>query len=407
MSKVIKDLKRFSNRMKKDIELYELIEKYLTGALSGEEKIAFENQISKNPELANSVEDQRLLAELIEEGTLLEIRNSIQMIHEENPGGAKGGITVGRILLISAIVFIASLILYTLFFNDTGKKNFEPPAMDHPIVDSTSTEDQKSVTEEIPVESQHELEQTEQQDEPNKNNQRETIKENNQLKSDGPVASRMEEKKDLKTEPDTLSISEVPGKEKVIDSMEKEIRDDKPVNVFQEDSINCDTVIIQADIQTEESCKERATGKMVVKVSSGRGALPPYSISIDNGRNYQYKSIINKLMPGNYIVWLKDRNNCLSEVGSYLIGSVVCDYEFIFAPDKGERWEIPTKNQSGTITIYSKQGTLVFTQRFEEGEIITWDGNSLNGNSQSMGVYRFILELDDNKPVVGNVTIVR
>ena len=221
------------------------------------------------------------------------------------------------------------------------------------------------------------------------------------------MANKKEETKDPILESDTVSKPDKLNNS-IDDSTDlKENLNKAPINQIYKDSINCDTVFIQADAQIEESCEERATGKIVVKVSSAKGALPPYSVSIDNGRSYQSQSIIDRLMPGNYTIWLKDKNNCQMKVGSYLIGSMICDYEFIFAPDKGERWEIPSKDRNGILKIYSKQGKLVYTQNFDEGQQYYWDGTSLNRNPQPMGVYRFIMEFDNDEPVVGNVTIVR
>ena len=185
------------------------------------------------------------------------------------------------------------------------------------------------------------------------------------------------------------------------------INPENPIISQTIDSINCDTVAIVANVETVESCEERASGRLLVKIESEKGTVPPYFISIDYGKNYKQLTQVVDLYPGNYSVWLKDNNNCLSKIGNFLVGSKVCDYDFIFAPDKGERWRVPTKEKSGTLSIYTKQGMLVYTEDFIEGQEFYWDGHSLNDIPQPMGVYRFILKFKDGEPIVGNVTIVR
>ncbi len=392
--------------MKKDIELYEQIEKYLTGNLSGEEKLAFERQISSNPEIELALENNRQLANLIEESTLLEIRDSIQNIHNQNPGGKGRGFSGKKAIFFSAIIVVTAIFISTLFFNRSNRNNSDTLVPQVPIVDSTSNE--KDIDE----------------------NRR--VAENNSVNPKKPVKSEGTTKNQIKPEnevPEPISTAVPKTAETTYDKEKKAkakspdipdsimhtspalpqppIEDKAPLPISSRDSVDCDTVQISADIQTDVSCEERATGKISIWISSMKGAEPPLSYSIDNGKNFKYESQLVDLLPGNYIVWLKDKNNCLTKAGSYLIGSIICDYEFIFAPDKGERWEIPTKNQNGTIKIYTRQGTLVFTQLFEEGEIIEWDGSSQNGIPQSMGVYRFILEIKNEEPIFGNVTIVR
>lgn len=391
--------------MKKDIELYELIENYLNDNLSLEERSAFEARISNDRDLASMVENHRQLSTLIEESTLLEIRDTIQKIHNENPGGGGSGFTGKRIVLYSAIAFVAILTSWILIQTNNKKTTSSTPFETQIVSDSIEVAEKHGLTEqqvisaiesevtreEIDKEEEYNIPAEKSERSPNENTPRETEEEKI------PVSE---------AETDKTAVSQEQN-EPATEVIQQTSKADKPGITHIMDSVNCDTVVISAEVLTEESCEERATGKLLVKIESNKGATPPYFVSIDNGRNFIKKTQIVDLYPGNYSVWLKDNNNCLSKIGNFLVGSKVCDYEFIFAPDKGERWKIPTMNRTGILRIYTKLGVLIFTQNFEAEDELLWDGISLNGIPQPMGVYRFILEFNTGEPIIGNVTIVR
>lgn len=404
-SKATEDIRKYSNSMKKDIELYELIENYLNDNLTAEERSAFETRISNDLDLASTVENHRQLSALIEEGTLLEIRDTIQKIHNENPGGGSSGITGKRIVLYSAIAFITILTSLILIQTNNRKPKSSSPLKTQIVSDSIEISDNSGLADQqvtSAIESIINKEQIEEQKE-NK-----IPIESIERSPNEKILYETEEEKATVSEAETDKTAIPQEQNAPATEVSQQIsKADKPAASHLMDSVNCDTVVISAEVLTEESCEERATGKLLVIIESNKGATPPYYVSIDNGRNFQQNSQIVDLYPGNYSVWLKDKNNCLSKIGNFLVGSIVCDYEYIFAPDKGERWKVPTGDESGVLRIYTKQGGLIYTQNFEIGQELLWDGSSLNGNPQPMGVYRFIIEFNTGEPVIGNVTIVR
>ncbi len=173
------------------------------------------------------------------------------------------------------------------------------------------------------------------------------------------------------------------------------------------DSVDCSRVVISAEVEIEESCEQRPTGKISIVKSSIRGGNPPYGVSVDNGKNFYSSFVFGELPPGNYILWLKDKYNCLTNAGSYWISSIDCNYDFVFAPDKGELWKVPNNENTGNLKIYNQQGKLVFNNRIDYSGAYLWDGRSSVGSSLPMGVYQFILELDNKDLLIGNITIVR
>jgi gliding motility-associated-like protein len=106
-------------------------------------------------------------------------------------------------------------------------------------------------------------------------------------------------------------------------------------------------------------------------------------------------------------VFIKDANNCFSKLGDILIKAIDCSYEYVFSPDKGEVWKIPTKESAGEIKIFNKQGKLVYSAEFDMPGDYEWDGRTNSGGELPMGAYLFVLKLRDNETLKGNVTIVR
>jgi hypothetical protein len=391
--------------MKNEIELYELIERYLGGTLTAEEKFAFEIRLSSDPEFEQTVEKHRQLSELIEEGTLLEIRDSIRKIHHGSNGGAKSFFSGKRLIFLSVIIIsgiiITALLLHNSERQDQGLPGRIVPALDSPHADQYSEKDyeeENTKAEARAVGSKTESKVKYQSEKPEK-----AVCRKDQVFKD-------DQSKENETEIENKHLPEIPGM--IADSNQPEntiipMPIAKSVLAVNTDSVNCDTVSISADIYTEASCEERSTGKIRVSNISARGALVPFSVSVDDAENFQMKYEIVDLPPGIYPVWMKDRNNCLSKIGNFLVGSITCDYEYIFAPAKGEQWDIPSNEKSGVLKIHSKQGILVYSLLLEEGNRYQWDGNSTDGAPQPMGVYRFIIEFNEGDPLHGNVTIVR
>lgn len=75
--------------MRKDIDKYEKIEKYLKNELSKEERRAFEHELSLNDDLVKEVKKHQAIHELIVDHALLELKGKMQQI-EQNLKHGKG-----------------------------------------------------------------------------------------------------------------------------------------------------------------------------------------------------------------------------------------------------------------------------------------------------------------------------
>ena len=69
---------------------------------------------------------------------------------------------------------------------------------------------------------------------------------------------------------------------------------------------NPPALIVEVDVQ-DVICHEGNTGKIVAQATGG---TKPYSFSLDNENWYDSRNVFDKLTDGNYIVYVKDYNNC-------------------------------------------------------------------------------------------------
>lgn len=67
------------------------------------------------------------------------------------------------------------------------------------------------------------------------------------------------------------------------------------------------TCLLDAEINTSDPSPSSQNGVMLIQPSNG---LAPYSYSIDNGNTFQSSNIFTSLSPGNYLVVVRDQNNC-------------------------------------------------------------------------------------------------
>jgi hypothetical protein len=377
--------------MRKEIELYERIESYIAGRLTEEEILSFEKQMGENPSLAEEVEKHRSIQNILHEGSLLEIRESLQKIHLENPGGAgdflrKPG---NYLIMLGALLITTSILLLTLKRSEPTVQEIpgEPPSQDR-LQENVPEVSESIKSREVFTPAALSEQSTKAQKAPEKSLEQPVPEETLPVKSEKqPEVSVQESGKESKT-----GINQEP---------EEEVLPDLPAVP------DCDTIILSAEILLEKSCFGKATGSLRIIEGSPEGGTPPYLASIDDGLNFYPKEEFQKLLPADYRVWLKDANNCRTLLGRFRIESVDCSYEYVFAPLKEERWKVPTKDLEAVLKIYNQQGVLVFQRRIGPGEEYNWDGKSMNGNDLSMGMYPFILEFNGGEHFAGAVTIVR
>jgi hypothetical protein len=170
---------------------------------------------------------------------------------------------------------------------------------------------------------------------------------------------------------------------------------------------DCNEIIIEASFTSNISCNNEPTGSIVIDRQSVRGGAPPYAFSL-NQKIFADTSVFSALYPGSYSLFARDINDCVSMLGTAIIGSEDCTYQAAFAPLRGETWMVPVdENRIGTLFIYSKEGNVVYSIPVNGNETTVWSGETLSGQGLPMGLYQFEIRYDDGNRFIGNVTIVR
>ena len=67
------------------------------------------------------------------------------------------------------------------------------------------------------------------------------------------------------------------------------------------------TCMLTAEINISEPTTSNQNGIMLIQPSNGLG---PFSYSIDNGNNFQSSNIFTGLSAGNYLIVVRDKDNC-------------------------------------------------------------------------------------------------
>lgn len=387
--------------MKKEIEINERIESYLNGTMPAAEKESFEQLMQEDSFLAQQVDLHRQLHDVIAEGAYLHVKSELKSIHLQKVKISK---TARRITGYGIGGLIIGIVLLLVIKNVIGTK--EP-------VDENNVIPAEQITT-IPV-----PEATIKMDTP-AGEKESIISREDITRVDEPgdetrpsvaLPEEIPEEKALaETEPvpvenkDSFRINNlIPAFEPAVPSVQDDIAAGSDDNV----AFDCSKITIEASFTSEVSCNNKPTGSIVINRKSITGGMPPYTFSI-NQAAYIDTVMFASLYPGSYTIYAKDANDCISRLGTAMIGIKDCTYEDIFSPLKGDTWTIPVdRNKEGILTIYSKSGAVVYSIRVSGSETNIWNGETISGQVLPMGLYQFEITYDDGSRFAGNVTIVR
>jgi gliding motility-associated-like protein len=389
--------------MKSEVEKYEKIEQFLAGALSREEHRIIEELINADPNFAKEVEQHQAIINFIFDSSFAEVKEQIRTIHEDkihSKNIRKRRLKLGLNIIIG--LTLIGVLLYLILADKKEKDLISPPIRlsESIVVPGYKPNDHTDIKEEH-IDSRSPESSNQSQTIPTINSFPEIAAEINQDNSLTEFQVNQLQVEDKKSNPAfTVSVTDsvLLGRK-----LSQRDEDDAPIP----ESYDCSQVNLFADIRTEKSCDNEPTGVLAIDDSSVIGGAAPYEFSIDDRASYQSESYFGNLSANQYKVWMRDKNECISFLGTFLIESIICSYNDIFAPEKGEKWEMPNREQPCRIQIYNQNGARVFEGSYDFPGRHTWDGNSINGKPLPMGTYTFLINFQDQRTFKGNVTIVR
>jgi biopolymer transport protein ExbD len=386
-----------------DIEKYEQIERFLTNRLSEEERIALEISAVSDAQLAGAIERHRQVVHFVNTSMYLGIREKIGEIHTKRSRKAKirkSGIKT--VTLIAVVLIILSAILFFMLNNNRQKSTVKPQLP--PASHEEQPIQNKGVSSSIPKPPNNTLQNVRAGSACNPDSLSKIQSTENHGEEKQLIRQNTLQLNPIRQEESTIDISHILTKTEHPEQPQEQITQQ---NILQENSFDCSQVSIFAEVTLEPSCENEATGTIAVAKTTISGGTPPYSLSIDNQKSYQTKLKYSALSPNHYSVWIRDDNECSTCLGTFTVGNVRCGYQDIFAPDKGELWEIPNKGMACKMLIYNQNGALVVEADYDLPGSYFWDGRNALGEIQPMGVYTFLLRFEDSTSLQGNVTIIR
>ncbi|HVD96851.1 MAG TPA: hypothetical protein VNB90_01520 [Cytophagaceae bacterium] len=359
-------------------EKYEQIELYINRQLSPQEQEAFEAAMNRDPELKQEVELYREAQSIMIDQGVLEVKMQLRNIHQKELRRMRGR----KYFLGGAVLVIVSATLSYLYFTN--------PA-------TTKTEEKNNTVADTSV----------------------TVQENTRVISSLPANSNMvttspERKANTSSLPvtsinttitDTTSTAPVPAEEKRSNPENTSSTSPEPIVNTAPQGTNC-AGTITGEVGITSTCKNESSGKIVVTLNSLRGGTKPYKFALDKDDEFRTNGQFTELEAGTYHVFVKDKNNCVSEIKQVEVTSKICIPPAAFKPEYGETWKAP-EGINGQLKIMNRANDVVFSTTLHSNTVFEWNGNDQNGMSLATGAYHYMIITESGEVINGSVTILR
>jgi hypothetical protein len=370
--------------MNPEYQPYELIDRYLKKELNREETEAFHEKLSSDPEFSVKFQAQKKAHQLIIEGEMIRLMDKMKkdLSNDSDPG-----YPWKKIILLSALslVAVSSLILF-----------LKPPHKEVPDTKMTSLTGNKE--NEIPANSVQRNNST--QLSPGILN---SGKEKN--KTEGLVSINKDSTHSINSSNHPITQNQSQNLPNSLPHLYQSIIDNTEHQINQTN--DCTTIKITADLQLTESCDNEGTGTL--NIHSIHGGTEPYFFSMDKKTFLSIPSFYN-ISAGEHLLYIRDNNNCITSL-PFTIKTKSCEgtsFDDVFAPLNGESWKIPLKEKiNASLQIYSKNRALVYSANIINGYPSEWDGKDHNGSYLSTGMYFVLIRYENGEEVKGYVSIIQ
>ncbi len=394
-----------------EIEQLELIDRYLSGKLKGQDLIEFKAKMLSDESFNQIIDFQRLANEMIFDAGLLETKIKIQEAHQRyianqnklsRSSRPSKWATIGSIAAISFLFSTEPTGKITLKTSVLPMEHRESIALSENAktntVVSSTTKQTIEVIQLEPIESkQPDAFQTEKP--------QESIQESTQTKNTLPTQVSTEvavEPAIVKPEEPTQSPTLTPSQK--IDTppaVENTQVSQSPEKVVAP----CNLEKSSLSYTTTASCEDRHDGAIQIKAKGIRSA----EFSIDGGKTFSKSSLFPSLSPGKYPVTVKAEGGCLIDgdlVEVLVSNSGEClPVAYHFNPELGESWNIPLPSPA-VLVVYNKVGVPVFRRELV-GFNYEWRGVDDANRALPTGAYLYHVKYNSGKEFKGEIFISR
>lgn len=373
--------------MKPEYELYNQIDNYLNNKLSEAESQEFAQKLLVDTELAQQVKLQSLTNELIIENRFNEIFANAATTYDKEKSNLRN-----KLLTAGAAILVASGAL--LYFY--GGNKTETPSQN-------ISSDSLAVTSVV---------------EP-RINQDIVLSPNELVAKNSVIVSNPDKKQEIETNNAVTNTTEnvIAAKESQVTSTEilsrEEVKHEQVVDKGTKAAIInlCENIVITAHVYQTPACEDENNGSIAIATTTIKGGKAPYAFSIDGGMHFQKSANFSNLAAGNYNVTIKDGNDCDNALAkSYSLSFKKCfkEFNFSFNPQMGENWKYQLETPSNfSVKVINKSEQTVWKNTYAAAQEIIWDGNTLNNETLSSGIYLYEIIFDNGTNQRGTITILK
>ncbi|MFN3404856.1 MAG: gliding motility-associated C-terminal domain-containing protein [Cytophagaceae bacterium] len=358
----------------------EEIDQYLKGELSEEDSLLFERKMNSDKELAQMVNAQRAVNNMIITKELNVLKAKMQKDLSQ-PGKLSINypfLFVGSAILISTVVF---------FYNNFNENRKQLSADKIEIISSSENVDFD--IDDVPALPSE-------------------INKSAGKKSFSVSDAKAESEKVTFNEIVPESIEEIRIAENaIISEPEKTSGIDKEnVNLPENPVKDCSLENLDLAIEINDACRGKNNGSIHINYTRFNAGQKPFEFSIDNGKTFSKSSLFSNLSPGIYHVVIRDSKLCTSKFSKQL-SEKACAEALNYAFNPGlENLKVKIKNHSsGIIMIYNVGGNLVYSNDFTGDDYFQWDGKDKDGQTLQPGYFAFSIKYNDGEEQNGFISI--
>lgn len=361
-------------------DIQDRIDAYLTGKLQGKELVDFEKSISENPVLKHDIQKAKAVQNLVIQHRLLDVK----ALAKQEEAKLKNGNKTLLKGLIGGLVGLSILGAGLVYFQEEEKKSTTTTPIEQLIEKEKPSIE---ISKEKPI-----------------NTEKEAIQAAPEETKINVLLEEKIKKQDSSTIPVQTEVndSDTTSAQKITESKTKDVAS-KAVNTSSATKKQidpCETQKITANLQTLPTCTNKHQGEIIV--TGIAGGEKPYQQQLKNSSGDELFSY-TELKAGTYFLTIIDNKGCTTDFTTKILEKS-CPIDDHFNPSIGQVWEIPTSEENGKITIYTRSGTPVYEKQLLAKEISTWDGAG-NSGSLPAAYYIFVIEYNNGSRTKGSITI--
>ena len=365
----------------------EQIQRYLLKEMSVTENSEFESQMARDPSLKSAVSEAFVLHQMVIEKRLFEVNDLLQEITAVKPKRGKGPFIAGSMVLFALLSGLGYFV-----FKSEAPEDLTSVTVSEKIEAQSLSEENGQVNDALQVDAVAVNELAVQ------NQMIPATKTEHATSQDHTVRlTAVEQIEDVQ-----LIEEEVPQtteKITIVDTPKERVEQTDPVVIEKDPCANKSWAL---SIEQEPSCKGVNTGQ--IRIESSLNSVN-YAIDDDElGTIHEWE----ELAAGSYSLHVVDDGGCDTNL-TVIIRAEACrltgpDYDYYLQSDAQLEFR-DVQDRKGQILIIDQSGRTIENLVFEEGDVVTWEAKSENGDPLKVGFLSYLIKFEDGDIMKGGITV--